>query len=538
MNKSWRGIACASVSLIIFMLLQCTFKDPEAPRWDVSYIIPLTNETYTMQELVEDEDDISVGQGQTLFYHVEQELDSLGATEFLSLGSVDTSTSIIIIPLLADTVWRDVEFNEGMVIDTTILRSGTLEIKITNRTDKDVELAFVLPFLHLPGQNGPYTVHTILSPAGTPGSSIREPAGDGFIDLSGALLHPKIENGKNVIQYGLWAVYQGPPTSFNDDVRIDLRMKDMVIQRFRGGLDELTVKLDTKRDTLDLPEELEGMKFGPIDALVQVESSFESIPGTVDFTVRGFHEDGTTASVSVNQKALQTGDNPVSIDNISDILNIYPKYLEFEGTLSMGEGYDEGHPVIMEYGDYMMGTAKIDIPLIFQFPPDWINETDVDTLDLYDEESDDVQPNEIFRDNVNSAGIIVVAENHLPIGAGVTLILSNTRGDSTLYSMTDPGDVVRTFDLKPGITGGGQGTGENPNIVTESWTSTFDFTLDKEEIGVFEAHEVYIGVRLELYETDGMIKVRPSDYITLKSRAVASLNTKIPEDDDEEGGVQ
>jgi hypothetical protein len=543
--KKQRVVFCIGAFLILLLLIsQCTFKDPEAPSWDVNFVIPLINETYTMEELIEDEEDLFVDPNETIFFRVEQEFDRMEINDFMIIDDVDTAAHIPIIPLLQDTVWKEITLNESMIVDTVILRSGVLDLVVTNRTDKDIDLALVLPFLYLAGDPSPYMIHASMSPEQTIHES--------DIDLSGALLHPKIENGKNVVRYGVFAVFQGVQASFYDDVRVELRIKDMVMERFVGGLDELTVNLETQRDTLDLPEELEGMKFGPIDATLQAYSSFESLPGTVDFIIKGIREDGGEAYAAVEQENIRTGENPISLENVSDIINLYPDYIEFDGTIRIGQGYDEGNPVIMNYDDYLLNTAEINVPMIFEFPADWINETDVDTLDLNNEDdeeekSDDgdeddggPQTNEIIRDNVNSAGIVAVAENHFPFGAKVTLIFSKMRGDSTLYTMSHPTDVVKALDLKPGVTGGGDGTGENPNVVLAPLVNTFDLVLNEEEIRLFESPEVYMGVRLQFYPTNKLVKTLPTDYLTLKARVEASLNTKIPEDEDEEeeGGAQ
>jgi len=529
--------------LFLGFIFRCSFKDPEAPTWNANFIIPLINETYTMQELIEDEEDFFINPDKTIFFHVEQEFDKLGINDFMVIEDIDTSGHIPIVPQLEDTAWRKLDLNESMIVDTAILKSGFMDLLVTNQTEKEIELALVLPFLILDGEHTPYILHATMSP----GQSIQKVD----VDLSGALLHPKIENNKNRVEYGVYAVFEGLPISFEKNAYIEINIRDVVLQRFRGGLDELSVNLGTQQDTLDLPEELEGMKFGPINATLQVNSTFESIPGSVDFIIRGIREDSPPVECVAEQENIQTGGNPIILENVSDVINLYPDYIEFEGVVRMGGGYDENNPVIVNYDDYLLSIARIDVPLIFEFPEGWINQADVDTLDLNgeddepenDEAEDDddgAQPNEIIRDNVNTAGIVVIAENHFPVGASVTLIFSKMRGDSTIYRTPyHPTDVVKVLDLQPGIIGGGAGSGNNPNVVTEDSVSTFDLILKEEEIELFESPEVYIGTQLELYPTTGMVKVLPSDYLTLRVRIEAELNTKIPEDEEEEeGGLQ
>ncbi|MBN2102416.1 hypothetical protein JW835_00075 [bacterium] len=545
--KKQQGAMYGCVFLILlFIIFQCSFKDPAAPSWSVPFIVPLMDETYTMEELIEDEDDFFVGQGQTIYYHVEQEFDKLGINDFMTIGEIDTTGDIPIFPQLKDTAWRELNLNESMIVDTAILKSGTMDLAVTNRTNKEIDLAIILPFLFLAGDNKPYILHKNNM---APGQTIRR----SNVDLSGALLHPKIENGKNVVQYGIYAVLPNSETTFYKDAFVELSIRDMVLQRFRGGLDELTVNLDTQRDTLDLPEELDGMKFGPVDATLEMLSSFESIPGAVDFIIRGIREGHPPVSIMVDQVEIQTGGSPITLENVSDIINLYPEYIEFEGVVSIGQGYDEDNPVIVNYDDYLLSKARINVPLIFEFVEGWINETEVDTLDLNDEDDEKEngeedednggpQTNEIIRDNVISAGIAGVAENHFPFGARLTLIFSKTRADSTIYAwshstyvQSDSTEyIVKEVDLTSGTTGGGAGTGDDPNVVVASSINSIDLSLNQKEVRLFESPEVYIGTRLEFYPTNKLVKVFPSDYLRVKIRIEAKLNTKIPEDDDEE----
>jgi hypothetical protein len=277
-----------------------------------------------------------------------------------------------------------------------------------------------------------------------------------------------------------------------------------------------------------------------------VFSTYENMPADIRVKLVARRDDGLADSLQFEMYDLSADNimsdtttwNKAPLTGLESIINIYPKYLDIKGEVIVGKGYDPNNPVDISFDDFVQGHTLIKIPLIFQFMGIEPNEVPVDTLDLYDEEdSDNKQPNEIIRDNVNSAGIIALAENHFPMGAKVTFIFSSERGDSTIYSGTDPSDVVKTLDLKPGQTGGGNGTPEEPNLVITPSSNTFDLVLSADEVKLFESPEVYIGTRIQFHPTNAMVEVLPTDYLTLKVRMEASLNTKVPEEDDEEGGA-
>jgi hypothetical protein len=518
----------------LFLILQCSFKDPEAPRWDVPFILPLINETHTMQQWADDEEDLYIDESQTVLFRTTQEIDKIEIHDFMKLGNIDTVSSIAIVPVSTDLRWKEITLpDEGIIVKSAEVRSGTLQVAITNRTNLKIDITFEFPSLTLSGSNSHYTFQTNMYPG-----QVFWVNGGIPIDLSGAMFTPPVVNGKNVIRYGIKAFFPGGGYTFYDDVEIDLRMHDLVLQHFLGGLDRWSLPMKAQRKTLDLPDEFEGVSLGPTQASLSLTSLFGNIPGGMDVKVQMGREDGLEDSLLYHNIPLVTDDDPAVLTGIETLLNLYPDYIDISGSLHLGVGYDEANLLDIWYDDYLTGKAEIQVPLIFQFPENLINELPVDTLDLYDEENEDkTQTNEIIRDNINYAGIVVDAINHFPFGAKVTIIFSKMRGDSTIYMSTHPTDVIKVIDLEPGNTGNsGLGTQENPNFVTSPENSTSSLVLTKEELKLFESPEVYIGIRIEFYPTDALVKVFPMDYITIKAKIEASLNTKVPEDKDEEGG--
>jgi hypothetical protein len=526
--------------LLLFFLLRCTFESPKTPSWDVNFYLPILNDTYTMEEWIDDEDRLIMDPDQSIFYKLEKDIDSVGIRNALRFDDVDQTDTLLVPFGSQDPVWTVLILKESIIAEEAELRQGLLRIHAWNDMDVPLRVTILLPFLHLSGSVSMYEVVINLNPYESR-----------FVDeqdLAGAIVDPPIVDRYNLVQYGVRAEYTGParPLPSLARVRVNINMTGLVLQRLRGGLDGLAIPMDAQVDTLNLPDELDGIMLGPVNGLLYVFSTYENMPADIRVKLVARRDDGLADSLQFEMYDLSADNimsdtttwNKTPLTGLESIINIYPKYLDIKGEVIVGKGYDPDHPVDISFDDFVLGHTLIKIPLIFQFMGIEPNEVPVDTLDLYDEEDPDkTQTNEIIRDNVNSAGIIALAENHFPMGAKVTFIFSSERGDSTIYSGSDPSDVVKTLDLKPGQTGGGNGTPEEPNIVITPSSNTFDLVLSADEVKLFESPEVYIGTRIQFYPTNSMVEVLPTDYLILKVRMEASLNTKIPEEDDEEGGA-
>src|SRR4030042_3126345 len=83
MEKKWllKGFLAACVAIG----MQCEFKELDAPNWDVDLKVPLINKTYTMQELVDDEEALSIDAQDRIIYTYEDSIDRFDMAEFLEI---------------------------------------------------------------------------------------------------------------------------------------------------------------------------------------------------------------------------------------------------------------------------------------------------------------------------------------------------------------------------------------------------------------------------------------------------------------------
>ena len=101
---------------------------------------------------------------------------------------------------------------------------------------------------------------------------------------------------------------------------------------------------------------------------------------------------------------------------------------------------------------------------------------------------------------------------------------------NTLYEFPDI--TVGPIVLAPATLAG------DPGVVTAPGVSQWNQVFTKQnEIALFEEEELYWGIQFNFNGTNGqMAKLRPADYVDIRAHATVKASTKIPEDDNGEGG--
>ena len=159
------------VLLLLTMLVVisgCTIKKPEAPTWETTWDMPLTNRTYSIEELIDEmntEDIVFDSEGNPNFSFTQQ-VDSVAVENNLtadavdhtyedSLDVVDIDAPVIDpenftfaglqIPNVANTVPDDTLFNKSQPLSTintfswAEIYQGTLQIEVANDLGVDVD---------------------------------------------------------------------------------------------------------------------------------------------------------------------------------------------------------------------------------------------------------------------------------------------------------------------------------------------------------------------------------------------------------------
>ena len=78
---------------LTLLLSQCSFEKPASPQWDIDLNLPLINKTYTIEELVEDTDEIVTDSLGNLSFSYEADIDTFSAAGQLSVEGVSEGFS-------------------------------------------------------------------------------------------------------------------------------------------------------------------------------------------------------------------------------------------------------------------------------------------------------------------------------------------------------------------------------------------------------------------------------------------------------------
>jgi hypothetical protein len=192
----------------------------------------------------------------------------------------------------------------------------------------------------------------------------------------------------------------------------------------------------------------------------------------------------------------------VGSDSLSACLNPAPSRITIDGQAIFNP---DNEIVTITQTDFFYGDVEIYSPLAFALT-DTIrvdletNETDINQDDLPD-----------LTETFAYGNIRATLANRLPIGARVSLYVS-TRGDSTIFDDPDA-LVIGPFTLE-GATTDGDGFAIAPV------TSTFNDSLDSQDITIFNNPTVYIAPKVELLPTGaGGSYVQATDYIGITATA-------------------
>jgi len=520
----WRPLLIFSTLLFLFLgISHCTFKTPsEAPTWDVTLIVPLFDTTFTMQELADSTDELSIDlQEDVVILEYEEEIDSIKMGEYLKSDAVDRKPRKYDIPGadFPDTT----RLSKMVVVENAKIESGSFNIKVTNLTPDPLNIFFKLYDL-IDSALDTFSINTSLSPEGTSGDTFDEK-----YDLKDYMFSPAIDPqvGCNYISYDVNISGIG-----SAEFEVDIDLGDLYFSEISGWFNRADASFDTIDTELDLPEQIEGFKLGAASAEISINNQ-TGVPADIDLLIKAENEEGEVDSLGDMYSIAALGITPVLLDGLEKIINLFPNSIVTTGSVILNYPYAQhlNNPLTVTNKGYVKGDILIKAPLIFSI--DKIeNEMEVDTLEINEDAQD------VFRDNFRSAFLVLEVHNHLPFGFSFEALFSETIGDSTLYDSTP--DLIKSITVKPGKLGPDPLDPTGPNrVVVDTTISKIPFGLTKDESKIFENPEVYMGMRFIFPKTPPLgefVKVRPGDYIKVRARAEATANTKIPEENNEENG--
>ena len=105
MKKRFYFLFLPLLSFLFVLNLACNVQPPKSPKWDLPVNIPLVDSTFTLRELVKNEDDIKVLENGLVGFHYEGEFDTTRVGDQLTLDDVAHSFQVAFntlqIPIIA-----------------------------------------------------------------------------------------------------------------------------------------------------------------------------------------------------------------------------------------------------------------------------------------------------------------------------------------------------------------------------------------------------------------------------------------------------
>ncbi|UCD63327.1 MAG: hypothetical protein JSW34_11345 [Candidatus Zixiibacteriota bacterium] len=101
-SRMFLGLA---VIVVFLTLTQCTVKKPEAPEWNTTFVVPVVNKTYDMEELIRriDQEEIFIDTNGDVAFSMDKELDTVQLNDDdLSVSDLSHTMAEVLGPLSID----------------------------------------------------------------------------------------------------------------------------------------------------------------------------------------------------------------------------------------------------------------------------------------------------------------------------------------------------------------------------------------------------------------------------------------------------
>ena len=293
-----------------------------------------------------------------------------------------------------------IELETETKVDIATLQNGIMELSFTNgiginamvnfsidefiKNDEKLDTTFALT-------NEPLTV---------------------IIDLKGYNLDLNLDADPQIINYK--SIIDIPSDeemtlSFGQSIAIDVLIDSLSFSSISGYVDPVIVDIDSVKQVIDLPSEVEDLNFYQL----QMEFSFLSnieLPVVLDLVLSSYNDE-TGESFSKIIDGINIIETPnFMIDDLQDLININPNSLLAYGTAEVGS--------LTEYGsvstqDTLSGRLKVLAPLAFEIDDSSSIKIDAQSLEKID-----------TIEQIKSVKVFLDYENNFEFGANAVVLVS------------------------------------------------------------------------------------------------------------------
>ena len=408
--------------------------------------------------------------------------------EFSDIFTV--SNAIAEVPQIIKNFSSTVELLETDIIESALLESGTIGLRITNGSTIPANLNISIP--DLSKNNVALNFNEYLDPGII--SYIE-------IDLSGYTLEPTDLALPQEIQINLITeISASAPDKYTID-KVDLfafegTISDLSFSEVQGVFSDAEISFDNSSFNIDIPTGFESVQFANVSLELNINNTVD-LPGLLNIQLDG--SNGKTLIISGNINPDGTTTILKNDSSVSDFIYPIPETIYVSGSASMGE--DSYHGTI-ESNDFITGSVNLAAPMQVI-----LNETKVET---------DIEKEEINQDdyefvvgNVIEANFIYQVSSSIPLGANIEVFLSP---DSTSLFNNPELKIGPLYITAAEVDSNGLATGV---AVTEEQY----ITIDSADVDILKNSTLFIGQEIFIESSEGnMIKLNQDGFITLLGR--------------------
>jgi hypothetical protein len=401
---------------------------------------------------------------------------------------------------------EQVTSDDSSVIATAVIESGQLSLAIENQTNLEAEVYLSCPNILYHGDS--LLVTRFLSP---------HESAQVYSSLGGYQIQPSGEEFPQSIVVNLRAEVPGSGEEKrlfdqNDSVAVSFDISDCTFSEVNGRLKPTVVESDPQTEQLDLPEGLEDMHLTAAELHLTFHNG-AAFPADLNLVISGDNGKQLDLSGRIQARTAPQVPRTTTIvkgeEEVSDFLNPFPEEITVTGQAIFNPDYAEGY---LTSEDFIYGEIEIRSPLAFAILDTAEMEMDIEEVDGDWEEAD----------RLRSGDVTAELENHLPVGAEVTLYIGQV-GDDRIYD--HPGTVV----VGPLSIAAGQTS--QLGLTTAASHNSFQEGLSRQELEVFDNEVIYVAKRIILFPTvlEEGVSIQSSDY--LRVQATAALSVEVGGED-------
>lgn len=386
------------------------------------------------------------------------------------------------------------------------LASGALDVSVRNDLPLACDAVLSFPEITL-ADGSPLALPLALAPGGST---------DAHVDLADAVVAAP---GAAPLTSLRWEVDVTTPGSGGAYVTLDAsdRLEAVVapstlaLAEVTGLIPEETFALDPVEETLDLPDELDGLQLAAATLTITVLND-TGVSGTLDATLTGENAAGAVTTLSalarIEGDAGKSTRTLIVLDetnsSIAEFLSSLPETVRLDGEIRIG---GDGEVGTVRPGDRAGLDWRLDAPLRLTVSESVI-EPAAEPLDL----DDDVR--EHLEEHLIRAELIAEIANRFPFGAELSLQV----GPDSTAATTSPELVVGPILVEPGLLDPEGGWTVAPV------TSPVTVGLDAAGVRALTRPGAYLAVVARIPGSDGqVITVRVGDRLDVRAALSAEV---------------